>query len=118
MKIKFLFIPILLFAFACQNTPKETTEQAEDISETTEEVITANVQRVEINIKGMTCTGCENAIQETAKSFEGVYSAKADYEKGVAILEFDSTKVDVANLEYAIDELGYEVIETNILAEK
>ena len=117
MKIKFLLIPILLLAFACQNTPKETTEQAEETTETTEEIIVANAQKVEINIKGMTCTGCENAIQETILAFDGVYSTKANHEKGVVILEFDSTKVDMANVKLAINDLGYEAAEHSILIE-
>ncbi|NOQ27062.1 MAG: hypothetical protein GQ564_17000 [Bacteroidales bacterium] len=117
MKIKFLLIPILLFAFACQNTPKETTEQAEETTETTEEVIVANAQKVEINIKGMTCTGCENAIQNAINEFEGVYSSKADFEKGIAILEFDSTKVDMANVKLAINDLGYVAAEHSIVTE-
>jgi copper chaperone CopZ len=113
MKIKFLFIPILFFAFACQNAPKETTEQAK---ETTEEVVMANVQKVEINIEGMSCMGCENTIQETILAFDGVYSTKADHEKGIAVLEFDSTKVDVANVKLAINDLGYEATEHSIVA--
>lgn len=120
MKIKFLFIPILLIAFACQNTPKETTEQAEETTETTEtteEVMVANTQKVEINIKGMTCTGCENAIQNAINEFEGVYSSKADFEKGIAILEFDSTKVDLVNVKLAIKDLGYVAAEHSIVTE-
>lgn len=117
MKIKFLLIPILLIAFACQNTPKETTEQAEETTETAEEVISANTQKVEINIKGMTCTGCENAIQNAINEFEGVYSSKADFEKGIAVLEFDSTKVDISKVELAINDIGYEATGHNILNE-
>lgn len=117
MKIKYLIIPVLLLAFACQNTPKETTEQAEETTETTEEIIVANAQKVEININGMTCTGCENAIQNAINEFEGVYSSIADFEKGIAILEFDSTKVDMANVKHAINDLGYEAKEHSILTE-
>jgi copper chaperone CopZ len=117
MKIKLLFIPILLLAFACQNTPKETTEQAQENTETTENAVMANTQKVELSISGMTCTGCESAVQETIDAFDGVYSSKADHEKGIAILELDSTKVDMANIKVAINDLGYEAADHVVLAE-
>ncbi len=114
MKIKFLIIPILLLTIACQNTSKENTEQS---AETTEVVAKVNVQKIEINVEGMSCSGCENTIQETIKDFEGVYTANADHVNGVAVMEFDSTKINVADVMLAINDLGYEATEHQILAE-
>lgn len=113
MKFKYLLILVILFAFACKNAPKESIVQEEII----EEVTMVNVQKIELNINGMTCTGCENAIQKTIDGFDGVYSSKADFEKGVAILEIDSTKVDVIKVKEAINELGYEAKDHSILNE-
>ncbi len=104
MKIKLLLIPAFLFTFACQNAPKQ---EAEQVQENTEEVVLANAQKVEISIEGMTCTGCENTIKNTIGKFEGVYSTDADFEKGIAVLEMDSTKVDLSKIEEAINEVGY-----------
>lgn len=104
MKIKLFFIPFILFAFACQNTPKQVEEK---VKEHTKEVVLANAQKIEINIEGMTCTGCENTIKNTIGGFEGVYSTDADFEKGIAVLEIDSTKVDISKIEEAINEVGY-----------
>jgi len=115
MKIKFLFISIIFIAFACQNSPKETIESKPE--EAIVEVAMVNVQKVELNINGMTCTGCENAIQKTINEFEGVYASKANHENGTAILEYDSTKVDILKVEEAINELGYEAHGHTLLAE-
>lgn len=104
MKFRLLFIPIILLAFACQNTPKQSEKQ---VKENTEEVILANAQKIEISIEGMTCTGCENTIKNTISGFEGVYSTDANFEKGIAVLEIDSTKVDILKIEEAINEVGY-----------
>jgi len=114
MKIKNLLILIILFAFACNTAPKEKIVQKEG---TTEKVAMVNVQKIELNIEGMTCTGCESAIQKTINEFEGVYSSKADYVNGIAVLELDSTKVDVIKVKDAINELGYEAKDHNILNE-
>ena len=111
MKIKLLLITLILFAFACQNTPKENAQK-----ENNQEVL-ANAKKIEIVIKGMTCTGCENAIQNTIDNFDGVYSSKADFKKGIAVFEFDSTKVDIIKVKNAINELGYEAKGHSILNE-
>ncbi|MFP4025983.1 MAG: cation transporter [Thiohalospira sp.] len=105
MKIKVIFISILLLAFACQNAQKE----GKDIkTPKTEDVKKNNVQKVQFDIVGMTCTGCENAIQKTINEFDGVYSSKADHQEGIALIEVDSVKVDLKKIEQAINELGYE----------
>lgn len=115
MKLKILIIPVLALAFACQNAPKETAQEAESVAEEPTQKILANVQKVELNIEGMTCTGCENAVQKTLDEFEGVYASKADHEKGIAVVELDSTKVDITKVKEAIIELGYEAKEHHVL---
>lgn len=117
MKFKFLFIPILVFAFACQNTPKETSQEKEPGTKEPSQEVMVNAQKIELQIEGMTCTGCENAIQKTINEFEGVYTSKADHEKGVAVVELDSTKVDILKVKDAINELGYEAKEHHMLTE-
>ena len=107
MKFKFLLIPILILSFACQNNPKKEVQQAEEQTNTTEQQALANVAKVQINIEGMTCTGCENTIQNTVKEFDGVYTVSASHEQGIAVLEIDSTKVDISKIEEAINQVGY-----------
>jgi len=116
MKIRFLLIPVLFIAFSCQNAPKETSQESEPVEETTAEEM-LNAQKIEINIEGMTCTGCENAIQKTIDEFDGVYTSKADHENGIAVVELDSTKVDIKKVKEAIDELGYVAKEHSVLTE-
>jgi len=114
MKTKLFLILIIFLAFSCQNTPKEESKKTE---ETTNALAKVNVQKVELNIEGMTCTGCENTIQNTINKFDGVYSAKADHVKGIAIVEIDSTKVDISKIEEAINQTGYKAIGHQKLSE-
>lgn len=104
MKIKYLLIAITLIAFACKNTTQETEVKTETPKE---EIAKLNVQKIEFSIDGMTCTGCENTIQNTINAMEGVYTSKADHEKGIAVAEVDSTIVDLAQIEAAINNVGY-----------
>ncbi|MBI9054151.1 MAG: heavy-metal-associated domain-containing protein [Bacteroidales bacterium] len=115
MKIRLLSISIILLAFACQNAPKETS--IDQPKEPIVKVEMINVQKVELAIDGMTCTGCEKAIQKTINDFEGVYASKANHENGTAVFEFDSTKIDILKVEAAINELGYEAKGHTVLTE-
>lgn len=116
MKISFLIITVIFIAFACQNTPKEEVKQTEEPIQK-EEIAKVNVQKLELSIDGMTCTGCENAIQKTIDEFDGVYFSKANHIDGIAIIEIDSTKVDILKVEEAINELGYSAKGHKILSE-
>lgn len=113
MKINLLLIASLLLMFACKTVQKEETNQPE----ATEITQTSNVQKVELSIDGMTCTGCESAIQKTIDAFEGVYSSKADHQSGMAIIEIDSLAANITTIEEAINELGYNTKGHKILPE-
>lgn len=115
MKLKLLIGLFFLFAMACQNKPKETEQKSEPVAKEQKQEVPETAQKVEIQISGMTCTGCENAIQKTIDGFDGVYTSKADHQKGIAIVELDSTKVDLNQVKDAINEMGYEAKDHNML---
>lgn len=55
----------------------------------------SQVVQVVIPVKGMTCTGCNMHVESVVKKIEGVKSVKADFTVGEAVVQFDSTKVEV-----------------------
>ena len=107
MKFKVLLFVATLFVLSCQNSPKSSTEQTENQTDTLKQEILANTQKIEISIEGMTCTGCENTIQNKINEFDGVYSVKASHEQGLAVVEIDTTKADILKIEEAINQVGY-----------
>ena len=64
---------------------------------------------VEISIKGMTCTGCEQTIQASISKLEGVQSVKANFTEGKALVVYLPGKTDTTNMRQAITEKGYTV---------
>jgi mercuric ion transport protein len=66
-------------------------------------------KKIELAIKGMTCTSCEIHIEGELKKLPGVSFVKASYEKGSTIVEFDETKVDKDKIIAAINTTGYKV---------
>ena len=62
-----------------------------------------------IHIEGMMCHHCEAAVQKALEAVDGVTSAQADHEKGVAVVTL-SKKVDPAVLKKAVKSEGYKFI--------
>jgi len=74
--------------------------------------------KVELPVKGMTCTSCEIHIETTLKKLPGVRAVKASYADSNAKIEFDPGKVTRDQLVAAINESGYTVgAATSVLAE-
>jgi len=66
--------------------------------------------KVALNIEGMTCTGCEQAVNHALKSQPGVFKAESNHKTGLAMVEYDSAKVDVNQLKQAVEnQAGYTV---------
>ena len=74
-------------------------------------VTESNINKVEYNIKGMTCTGCEVHIESEVNKLDGIIEVKANHEKGNTIVKYDKTKVTNKEIEDAVGKTGYKIIE-------
>jgi mercuric ion transport protein len=63
----------------------------------------------EFKISGMTCASCEEHVNHEVNKLNGIVNSKASYENGNAIIEFDRTKTNEAQIEKAINATGYKV---------
>lgn len=70
----------------------------------------ANIQTINMDIKGMTCTGCEDHITYTVNQLEGILTINASYKQGNAEIEFDTSKTSIKEIEKAVNSTGYTVI--------
>ncbi len=77
----------------------------------TQAVSSSPIRTITFKIDGMTCGGCVVHITQEIKQLEGIVHVKTSYEKGNAIVSFDSTAVDVVAIVKAIDETGYTVVQ-------
>lgn len=94
-----LILIATLLAISCNNTSKENSKT------TVPEVI----KTVEFKIDGMTCTGCENTVQNSVGNIKGVKTVKADYQAGNAIITYDSASVSIDTMKQTILDKGYEI---------
>ena len=64
---------------------------------------------IEVSIGGMTCTGCEQTIQNNVGKLEGIKSVKASFTTGIAMVEYFDGIVDTTAIRQAITGSGYTV---------
>lgn len=75
----------------------------------------SNIRTTQFNIKGMTCTGCEEHVNHEVNKLDGIISSNASYKNGYAIIRYDETKVSETEIEQAINSTGYKVIGKKVL---
>ncbi len=72
----------------------------------------ANYAKAEFTINGMTCAmGCAKTIEKKVAKMEGVKSAKVDFSKKLAMVEYDEAKVSPVALKETVGKISkmYEV---------
>jgi len=70
-----------------------------------------NMVDITFTVEGMTCSGCENHIENEVNKLDGIVSVKASYEKSNTTVKYDRTKVTEQRIIKAINNTGYNVSE-------
>jgi len=73
----------------------------------------ANIQTINLGIKGMTCTSCEEHINHSVNQLNGIIKVKSSYENENTEIEFDNSKTTIEEIEKAVNSTGYSVININ-----
>ena len=104
--IAFIF-SLTVFAFvSCNN------EEAEHETETnTEEISQEDLMTAEFNVNGMTCGGCEKAVDNSIQKLSGINHTRISHLDSIAVVEFDKTKTNEDDIRKAISDAGYTVVE-------
>jgi len=103
-----LFLSVLVLA-SCKN---ETDPEVKAVEVSTSENKTtlnpnAEYAKVEFNIKGMTCAiGCAKSIEKKMAKMDGVKMAKVDFDKELAMVEYDISKVTPKSLEETVTKVS------------
>lgn len=74
---------------------------------TKQNTVVAKPEKTTFTIEGMTCAiGCAKTIQEQLASMKGVQNATVDFDKKLATVEFDGSKLTSELLIKAVQETG------------
>jgi copper chaperone CopZ len=109
---KFLIIVVAIgmTLASCGNQEKESTIDSEKQAVVNPE----NVVLIDMDVNGMTCTGCENTIKTGVSELEGVVSVKASHTDAKTYVEVDTSLTKVDEISQVIVSKGYEVTGSKI----
>jgi copper chaperone len=65
------------------------------------------MEQLTLQVTGMTCGGCENAVKRAVSRLEGVAVVSASHIADQVTVEYDGAKVDRAKIAEAITAAGY-----------
>ena len=74
-----------------------------------------NIQKVNIDINGMTCNSCEEHVNHSVNGLDGILNVNSSYKNGSSEIVFDKSKTNLEEIEKAINSTGYKV--TNVKKE-
>lgn len=106
---KFLGI-VTVFAGAMLAFPyyAEVFYPSNDVGEV---MIVANeTETAHIPVRGMTCQGCAAHVENEVNKLPGIISVAASYEQANAEIAYDKTRVNLGDIEAAINATGYKVV--------
>lgn len=69
-----------------------------------------NIQILQLNVTGMTCSVCNKNVENAAYEVAGVTDAKADFHTGKAVVKFDKSKTSAEKIIKSIDATSYKVV--------
>ena len=67
-------------------------------------------KKAEFKITGMTCATCVRTIEKSVSNLDGVTDIKVNLGNETGTVEYDSTKLRIADIEKAVRDAGYEVV--------
>ena len=102
---------LLVTVMSCKSNtePEVVTKELKTEVTTAQTKLDPNAKyaKVEFNIEGMTCAmGCAKTIEKKMAKLEGVKMAKVDFDKELAMVEFDEAKVTPSSLKETIAKVS------------
>jgi Cu+-exporting ATPase len=73
--------------------------------------------RIILKIGGMSCVDCAKSIEKALNNREGIYNATLNFATEKVAVEYNPEQVSVAGIKKTIQEVGYQVIEPERMAE-
>jgi heavy-metal-associated domain family protein len=68
--------------------------------------------KIEIRISGMSCTGCENRVENVLKNIENVELVNANHNTGIVEIRTNNIKdLDIDLIKETLEDLGYDILE-------
>lgn len=102
--LSLLLLLLALFSLACSDSGKNADTKAKTPSTKESKIVMKT-----LDVKGMTCEGCEGTIVDYVTKINGVVSSKASHVKESVIVKYDESKTNIEEISKTISSTGYKV---------
>ncbi|MDD1735738.1 MAG: copper ion binding protein [Methanothrix sp.] len=75
----------------------------------------AATKKAEIKVTGMACAACSAAVERSLSNLNGVASAAVNLSAETASIEYDPERLQLVDLEKAIRDAGYDVVDDEVV---
>lgn len=107
-KTVFLLLALIALFTACNSGSAEQKTSSEPGSR---EINMDAVVMIDMDIEGMTCTGCENTIETGVSELPGIVSVEASHTDAKTRVKVDTSITSVEKISEVINSKGYKVID-------
>ncbi|CAM4204452.1 copper chaperone CopZ [Lederbergia lenta] len=67
------------------------------------------MEKITLNVEGMSCGHCINAVENNVGKLQGVSSVKVNLDSGAVEVVFNTSEVSIDTIKETIDDQGYDV---------
>jgi len=68
------------------------------------------MEKITLNVEGMSCSHCENAVKNAVGELDGVASVNVSLDEKTVVVEYDPGKVSPDKFKIAIEEEDFKVV--------
>lgn len=112
MKKIFLLFAVAAFLIAGCNTSGEKT--GNETESPAAKINPEKLVRFDLDVSGMTCTGCEQTIETGVSELAGISEVKASHMEATAYVVADTSLTSIDEIKGAIESKGYKVVDSKI----
>ena len=76
--------------------------------------MTEAMRKVELKVAGMTCAMCAKTIEHSLQELDGTTDAEVNLGNETVRVEYDPSRLKLADLEKAVTDVGYEVVHDRV----
>ena len=68
------------------------------------------MKKITLNVEGMSCSHCVNAVTKAVTALDGVSEVKVDLAEKTVTVDYTADEVSLESIKEAIEDEGYDVV--------
>lgn len=70
----------------------------------------AKLEKITVQVLGMSCGHCQQAVEQAVRGLPGVMAAEVDLAAKTLTVDFDQAKTTLTQIKQAVDDAGYTAV--------